>query len=379
MTVILHVQPVAERGGSDQLLLRMIRDLPSTEFESHVVVPGPSPLAADFEAAGARLHIVPMRRLTLSAALAYRVAYALAWPLVVARIALVARRVHADVVHTNSLHSLYGWAVALLVHRPHVWHAREIVVQSGPALRLERLLARRFADVVVAASSAIATQLQPDNVRVMIDGVDPDVFGPHRAGHFRAAEGIADDAPLCGFAGRVDTWKGLDVLLDAFTLVRESSPAAELVIAGGTVLGKEGYAAALRERVKSMPGVRWLGARDDVPEMLADLDVFVLPSTTPEPFGMALVEALASGVPSVATDAGGPREIAALAGDALQLVPPGAAAPLARAVTSRLPGTSSAAGRRARAPRWTAPPADYAGLFRDVSKREALTKRLGPR
>src|SRR5437879_2523049 len=138
---------------------------PARPAESHVVVPGPSPLAADFEAAGARLHIVPMRRLTLSAALAYRVAYALAWPLVVARIALVARRVHADVVHTNSLHSLYGWAVALLVHRPHVWHAREIVVQSGPALRLERLLARRFADVVVAASSAIAAQLQPDNVR----------------------------------------------------------------------------------------------------------------------------------------------------------------------------------------------------------------------
>ena len=121
MTVILHVQPVAERGGSDQLLLRMIRDLPSPEFENHVVVPGPSPLAAEFKAAGARLHVVPMRRLTLSAPLGYRVAYALAWPVVVARIALVARRVRADVVHTNSLHSLYGWAVALLVRRPHVW------------------------------------------------------------------------------------------------------------------------------------------------------------------------------------------------------------------------------------------------------------------
>ena len=379
MTVILHVQPVAERGGSDQLLLRMIRDLPSTEFENHVVVPGPSPLAAEFEAAGARLHVVPMRRLTLSAPLGYRVAYALAWPVVVARIALVARRVRADVVHTNSLHSLYGWAVARLVRRPHVWHAREIVVQSGPALRLERLLAMRFADVVVAASNAIAAQLQPDNVRVMTDGVDADVFGPHRAGRFRAAEGIADDTPLCGFAGRVDTWKGLDVLLDAFPLIRASSPTAELVIAGGTVLGKERYAAFLRERVEAMPGVRWLGARDDVPELLADLDVFVLPSTTPEPFGMALVEALASGVPSVATDAGGPREIAAHVGEALQLVPSGEAAPLAGAVTSRLPAASSAADRRARPPRWTAPRPDYAGLFREVSRCGALTKRFDPR
>ena len=359
---------MAERGGSDQLLLRMVRALPASEFESHVVVPGPSPLAAEFHAAGARLHIVPMRRLTLSSAPAYRIAYALAWPLVVARLARVARRVRADVVHTNSLHSLYGWAVARLVRRPHVWHAREIVVQSGPALRLERFLARRYADVVVAASQAIAEQLDPANVRVMIDGVDADGFGPQRAGRFRGGEGIADDVPLIGFAGRVDTWKGLDVLLDAFSRVRERAPAAELVIAGGTVLGKEGYAEGLRSRARAMPGVRWLGPRDDVPDMLADLDVFVLPSTTPEPFGMALVEALASGTPSVATDAGGPREIATRVGDALQLVPPGDAAKLAAAVASRLPVTSSAASRRARVPQWKAPPADYASLFRAVTR-----------
>ena len=370
---------MAERGGSDQLLLNMIRALPAAEFENHVVVPGPSPLAPEFAAAGARLHVVPMRRLTLSGSLSYRIAYALAWPLVVIRVARVARRAGADVVHTNSLHSLYGWAVARLIRRPHVWHAREIVVQSGPALRLERFLARHFADVVVAMSSAIAEQLQRDNVRVMIDGVDADVFGPHRAGRFRAAEGIADDVPLCGFAGRVDTWKGLDVLLDAFLLIRASRPTAELVIAGGTVLGKEGYAAGLRARAEAMPGVRWLGPRGDVPEMLADLDVFVLPSTAPEPFGMALVEALASGVPSVATDAGGPREIAAHVGDALQLVPSAEAVPLADAVASRFPVTSSAASRRARPPRWNAPPADYAGLFREMSTPARSTGPLRPR
>ena len=341
---------MAERGGSDHLLLSMIRALPATDFESHVVVPGPSPLAAEFRAAGARLHVVPMRRLTLSGALPYRIAYALAWPVVVARLALVARRVRADVVHTNSLHSLYGWAVARLIRRPHVWHAREIVVQSGPALRLERFLAGRFADVVVAMSTAIAEQLQPDNVRVMIDGVDTDVFGPHRAGRFRAAEGIADDVPLCGFAGRVDTWKGLDVLLDAFPLVRAARPGRRARDRGRDRARQGGLRRGLARAREAMPGVRWLGPRDDVPDLLADLDVFVLPSTAPEPFGMALVEALASGVPSVATDAGGPREIAARVGDALQLVPSAEAVPLADAVASRLPVTSSAASRRARAP-----------------------------
>src|SRR5205823_14456438 len=139
------------------------------------------------------VHVIPMRRLTGSGGAAYWIAYAVAWPITVVRLALLARRVKADVVHTNSLHSLYGWAVAALVRRPHVWHAREIVVQSAAALRLERSLARRYATVVVAISDAVAAMLDVPNVEVMADEVDPDEFGPHRAGKARPALGIADD------------------------------------------------------------------------------------------------------------------------------------------------------------------------------------------
>jgi hypothetical protein len=63
---ILSVQPVAERGGSDQALLRLVRSLPRGDFDFHIAVPGPSPLAAEFEAAGATLHVVPMARLSTS-------------------------------------------------------------------------------------------------------------------------------------------------------------------------------------------------------------------------------------------------------------------------------------------------------------------------
>jgi glycosyltransferase involved in cell wall biosynthesis len=391
MTVILHVQPVAERGGSDQALLNLLRTLPRAELESHVVLPAPSPLAAELEGAGAQLHILPMRRLTLSGNLRYRLAYVVAWPLVVSRLARLARRLRADVIHTNSLHSLYGFAAARIVRRPHIWHAREIVVQSPAALRLERALARRFADVVVAASNAVAEQLDPRNVRVLIDGVDFDRFTPARAGRFRAAAGIADDVPLCGFAGRIDSWKGVDVLLEAFPAVRARIPTVELVIAGAAVRGKEDYAASLRSRAEAMTGVRWLGERDGIAEVFADLDVFVLPSTAPEPFGMVVIEALASGVPVVATDAGGPQDIALLAaghepgpagpeghepGPAgpeghepgpVRLVPPGGAPALAEAVTELLlASATSTERRRARPSLWPLPPPDYAALFRDV-------------
>ena len=81
------------------------------------------------------------------------------------------------------------------------------------------------------------------------------------------------------------------------------------MVAGAAVAGKEDYAAWLEQRAAALPGVHWLGPRRDVGDLMADLDVFVQVSTEPEPFGLVIVEALASGVPVVAGAAGGPLEI----------------------------------------------------------------------
>ena len=307
-------------------------------------------MAEQLEAAGATVHVVPMRRITTSGGAGYWVGYLLAWPVAVARLARLARRIDADLIHSNSLHSWYGWAVAVLVRRPHIWHAREIVVQSPAALRLERWLTRHFACTVVAVSAAVATQLDGANVVVEYDEPDPSEFAPCVAGRFRARVGWPDGATLIGTAGRIDTWKGLDVLLDAVAALQEKRPGLEVVVAGGTVQGKEAYAARLAHRASAMDGVHWLGERDDIAELIADLDVLVLPSTEAEPFGLSVVEALASGVPVVATAAGGPLEILGPSpGPAGRLIPPGDAARLAEAVLELLPpGPSSTEGRRVR-------------------------------
>ena len=365
---ILSILSMAERGGSDHAFLRMIRTLPPEEFDCHVVAPAEPPLRRELETAGATVHVVRLRRLTGSGGLGYWVAYALAWPVAVVRLARLARRVRADVIHTNSLHSLYGWAAALLVRRPHVWHDREIVVQSRAALRLARFLARRSA-AVVAISQAVADALDVPGTRVILDDVDAEEFGPHRAGRFRGIAGIGDGVPLVGFVGRLDVWKGLDVVLDALPAVRQAVPDAELVVAGPTVADKEDYAEGLRQRARHVGGVHWLGTRDDVPALVADLDVLASPSTHPEPFGLVLVEALASGVPVVATNAGGPVEIAARAEPgAVHLVPPGDAGALAAALVGLL--TAPTARPRTGRPRlWQPRRPPFEEVFRQAARR----------
>jgi glycosyltransferase involved in cell wall biosynthesis len=369
MIRLLTIQPVAERGGSDQALVRMLRSLPPAEFECHVVVPAEPPLRAEYEATGAAVHIVPMTRISRSHGAAQWLTYACAWPVVVARLVRLIRVLDIDVVHSNSLHSWYGWAAAAATRTPHVWHAREIVVQSDRALMVERFLTKHYATRVVCMSTAIADQLPGANTIVIAETADPEEFSPTRAGHFRADAGIPDDVPLVGGAGRIDTWKGFDVLLDAFALVRGSVPDAHLVIAGGPVAGKEWLSEELAARAAALPGTHWLGPRTDIAEVLADLDCFVLPSTEPEPYGLVAVEALASGVPVVLTDGGGPREIAAAAASgAATLVPPADAPALADAITRRLQsvGPTSTELRRARAVLRTSEPERFAEVFRGV-------------
>jgi glycosyltransferase involved in cell wall biosynthesis len=355
MIRLCSIQPVAERGGSDQALLRLIRSLPPGEFECHVVVPSEPPLRSAFEAAGANVHIVPMRRISKSHGLLDWLAYAVAWPLTVARLARLVRRLDADIVHTNSLHSWYGWAAAPIAGRPHVWHAREIVVQSGAALSLERVLTRYFAARVICGSQAIADQLHPHNAVVIYDSPDPLVFNPRRAGRFRDQHAVPDDAPLVGSVGRLDTWKGVDVVLDAWSRVKDKRPDLHLVVAGGPVQGKEAYAKHLEARARDLPDVHWLGeiGEERVADLLADLDVLVLASTEPEPYGLVLTEALATGTPVIATDAGGPREILATAkAGAGRLVPPRDSMALADAVVATITATgkTDAASRARRTP-----------------------------
>jgi glycosyltransferase involved in cell wall biosynthesis len=175
---------------------------------------------------------------------------------------------------------------------------------------------------------AAAVRLPERKLRVVPNGIDPAPFARAADPALRARLAGSPDRPLVFTAARLSPQKGLDVLVSAAALV----PEALFVVAGE---GPE--RAALEARAEALAvarRVRFLGARDDVPELLAVCDLFVLPSLV-EGLPLSVLEAMAAAKPVVATRIGGTVE-AVVDGETGILVPPGDASALATAIRSLL-------------------------------------------
>jgi glycosyltransferase involved in cell wall biosynthesis len=154
------------------------------------------------------------------------------------------------------------------------------------------------------------------HVRTIPDGIDLERFNPNVSGvRIRRELGLADDECLVGFVGRLDPWKGADVFVQAAAEVVHKRKDARFLVCGGELPGHERYADGLRRLARDL-GVEdrmlftgWKYRLDDIPEVMAALDVMVHTSIRPEPFGLVLIEAMATAKPIVAADDGGVREV----------------------------------------------------------------------
>lgn len=341
---VLYLQPTSEIGGSDVSLLQIVAGLDAARYRRLVLLPAEGPLIPDLVAAGAEVRVVPvLKKLTSRRGRHYLARYVANYPRAVAAVGRIVRDERVDLIHTNSLHCWYGFAAAAIARRPHVWHVREIVWQSRALRRLETLFARGFAHRIVVPSRAVAAMFRtsrgrlPSHLVTIPNGVDTAVFHPRRDGlSVRAALGVGAGEALVGLVARLDRWKGVDTFLEAAALCRPAR-STRFVVVGGPIEGHEPYLGELEARARALgldgraQFTGWRFGPREMPEVMAALDVCVLASVKPEPFGRVLVEAMAAGKPVVATDLGGPREIC-VHGETGWLVPPGDARALAGAV-----------------------------------------------
>lgn len=339
------------------LLLSQLRALARSGYEVHgISADGPD--ARVIEAEGFPHHPVPLtRRLT-----PLRDAMALA------SLVRVMRSEHFDIVHTHTPKAgLLGQIAARLAGVPIVvntihgfyFHEHTPPAQRAMWIAIE-WIAGRCSDLVLSQNPEdLATAIQhgfvtPDRIRCIGNGIDIERFSrdrldPAHQASLRAALGLTPDDLIVGFVGRLVGEKGIAELLEAAQLVSKHEPRARFLIIGPRDDKDDSFDPARATDMGLDSIVRFAGMRDDMPELYALMDVFVLPSHR-EGFPRSPMEASAMGVPCIVTDIRGCREVVRAEQNGL-LVPCRDAKALAVAISRLLVDAQlrQAMGERARA------------------------------
>lgn len=219
-------------------------------------------------------------------------------------------------------------------------------IAVGGAWHYVKALDRLFARTIVA-SRFLAEELARAGIERVVRiplGVELSLFHParrDRADRVRRTLGL-DHEPLAVYAGRLAAEKELDVLVDAWSMVEKELPAHLLIVGDGPMRER------LRDRARSrrIRFVPFEGERDALADILAAADICVAPGRV-ETFGLAALEAMASGTPVLSADEGGVAEQVADSG-AGAVFPSGSASGLARAALGLLTADRAALARRAR-------------------------------
>jgi glycosyltransferase involved in cell wall biosynthesis len=282
--------------------LTLLPELRRLGVECHAAVGPTGPLAGRLRDLGFAVHEVDLWRARTD-------------PTAPVRLARILREVRPDLAHWHGTRAAFFGALARpLVLRPppsvytvHVLsYRKEINAASRTVYLAAELIACRAAARVIAICRADLEDLlrrrfvASERVELIRNAVDLDRFSPGDREAARARLGLPQGAMLIGTVSRLFRGKGVGDLIEAAALV----PDVTLVVVGD---GPEQPALEARARALGAP-VRFLGARDDVPDVLRAFDAFALASRW-EAEGIALLEAMAVGLPCVATATDGAREV----------------------------------------------------------------------
>jgi len=209
------------------------------------------------------------------------------------RVREIVKRHGVSLIHANNLKMV---ALGTAAGVPLLWHVRDIFPRRAITAAILRV-ASRLASRVLAVSQAVARQLPPSApVEIVYNAVElPRDWGQN---DLRSELGISPRDLVVGYVGRLDSGKGLATLRAAFEGIRRAYPSARLLVAGD---GPE-------QAGLTVPGIHWIGFRKDLGAVWQTIDIAVQPSTEPDSFPRAVIEAMAFARPVIGTRIGGIAE-----------------------------------------------------------------------
>jgi glycosyltransferase involved in cell wall biosynthesis len=310
MRLTIVDQAGAAAGGAEETIFAFLRHAP-TSLEPHALLFEDGAFAMRLRGAGVPTTIVPLPASIASARRErLRVGAAVALPLFAERVAKTLCALRTQLVYTNSMKAhLVGGAAARRAGIPCVMYFHDL--PEGLALKTLRLVARAGSRARMACSRIVSERMAVGATTVVYPPIDLTRFAslPSRE-DARARLGIPADGSLVVLVGRINRWKGHDRFLRVAAAIVSRSPSTHFAIVGEPVFRDDDYLPELRSLASQLKlegrltFVPWV---ENVGIVYAASDVNVNCSTA-EPFGRAVTEAAACGVPTVCFDDSGAAE-----------------------------------------------------------------------
>lgn len=323
---ILHLIDTGGPGGAETVFLRIAAGLAERGWEAMPVVGRDDWLAAQLRRTGIEPTI-------LDAKGSFNLAY-------LRQLRRLVRAQHIGAVVTHLYGSaIYGALLGLITRTPviAILHGQSDISAAERFSSVKARIVAAGATRLVAVSTALREDLSAAvpapaaRWSVIPNGIDVESLYPGGSLGLRQRLGLAAETRLVGALGNIRKPKAYDVFLNVAARVTERDPGYHFVIAGQGSDRQMDALLALRKQLGLEDKVTFHGLENDIRGYLGDLDMFMLTSST-EGFSIACVEAMACGLPVVATRSGGPQDIV-VDGETGVLVDVGDVAGLATAVS----------------------------------------------
>ena len=302
MKNILHVIETCGPGGAETVFLELAKGLDRRRWHSIVAVPGKGWVYDNLVANGFEPILTPLHG-------AFDLRY-------LAGLCQAVRKHQIDLIQTHLFSAaVYGGLAGRLCGVPVIstLHGRPDLFGSAIYRAAKFGIMRRAVTTLVFVSESLRQfflstgHLNRDRTAVIADGIDASAFAPRRDTSLRRELGIGETEVLVGAVGNVRPAKSYDVLLRAAAVLRQS-PAYRFVVVGEAQGALPQELLALRDQLGLGSTVTFTGFRNQVHHVMNNFDLYVSTSSS-EGFSLSVVQAMASGVPVVATKSGGPQEI----------------------------------------------------------------------
>lgn len=312
---ILFLSQGADFYGSNFILLETVKYLKKEGFQPHVVLPLNGPIIAEFEKVNIPTEFMKLgilrRQYVTFFGLINRSFYFI--KALISLIILIKKR-KIDIVYSNGLGVMVGIFAAFFSGKKHIWHIHEIVEKPDYFYTVYRKLLNWSFGYNIAVSEAVKSfwaKPKASNFFRIYNGI-PLLETEPSPTKIRQELGLSQTTTLIGMIGRVSYLKGQEYFLQiAYELLKQDKN-LRFVMVGDAYPGNEHLYEelnSLKEKLGISDSVIDLGYRRDIPDILAGLNLFVLPSTLPDSFPTVILEAMQLEKAIISTRQGGAVEM----------------------------------------------------------------------